>query len=137
MVELLGRLFAIEADFTADAGRQRRGLALLLQQPLACLMVAEDAGRVVGMCSGQLTISTAEGGFALLVEDLVVAADFRGRKIGPRLLDAVAEWAAGHDAFRMQLLADRDNASALTFYQRTGWTETALICLRRYRQAGK
>ena len=137
MVGLLKLLFAIEADFTADAIRQSQGLALLIQQPLACIMVAENEGRVVGMCSGQLTISTAEGGFALLVEDLVVAADYRGRQIGPRLLDAVAMWAAGHGAARMQLLADRDNASALNFYRRIGWKDTSLICLRRYRQAGE
>ncbi|KAB2888976.1 MAG: GNAT family N-acetyltransferase [Desulfobulbaceae bacterium] len=137
MVRLLELLFAIEADFTADADRQSQGLNLLLQQPLACVMVAEQEGRVVGMCSGQLTVSTAEGGFALLVEDLVVAADFRGRKIAPRLLEAVALWAAGHGAARMQLLADRDNAPALAFYRRLGWKETALVCLRQYRQAGE
>lgn len=134
MVRLLELLFAIEADFAADATRQHRGLALLLEQPLACVMVAEQEGQVVGMCSGQLTVSTAEGGYALLVEDLVVAADFRGRKIAPRLLDAVALWAAGHGAKRMQLLADRNNAPALGFYRRIGWRDTALICLRRYRQ---
>ena len=137
MVRLLELLFTIEADFTADATRQSRGLALLMRQPLACIMVAEQEGRVAGMCSGQLTVSTAEGGFSLLLEDLVIAADFRGRKIAPRLLEAVALWAAGHGAARMQLLADRDNASALSFYRRQGWRETALICLRRRQPAGE
>jgi len=135
MVGLLELLFAIEVDFTADATRQSRGLALLLQQPLARIMVAEDEGRVVGMCSGQLTVSTAEGGFSLLVEDLVVTPDCRGRRIGPRLIEAVARWAAGHGAMRMQLLADRDNKSALNFYHRLGWQGTSLICLRRYHSA--
>lgn len=134
MVGLLGLLFAIEADFTADADRQSRGLTLLMEQPLACIMVAEQGGRVVGMCSGQLTVSTAEGGYSLLLEDLVVAADSRGRRIAPRLLEAIALWAAGYGAARMQLLADRDNASALEFYRRQGWRDTALICLRRHRQ---
>ncbi len=137
IARLLELLFAIEADFTADADRQQQGLALLLQQPLARIMVAASGGRVVGMCSGQLTVSTAEGGFALLVEDLVVRADHRGRQIARRLLDAVALWAASHGAARMQLLADRDNASALAVYRRLGWRETALICLRRYRQDGE
>ena len=137
LVRLLGLLFHIEADFTADADRQRQGLALLMQQPLARIMVAAGDGQVVGMCSGQLTVSTAEGGFALLVEDLVIATGYRGMGIARRLLDAVSLWAAGHGAARMQLLADRDNAAALAFYRRLGWRETALICLRRYRQAGE
>lgn len=137
MVDLLGQLFSIEADFTADATRQSRGLALLMRQPTACIRVAEHDGRVVGMCSGQLTVSTAEGGYSLLLEDLVVAADFRGRKVGPRLIASVAFWAAGHGAARMQLLADRDNVSALDFYRRIGWKDTALICLRRYMPAAE
>ena len=137
MVGLLELLFAIEADFTADATRQSQGLALLIQQPLACIMVADNEGLVVGMCSGQLTISTAEGGYSLLIEDLVVATEYRGRSIGPSLLEAVATWAAGHGAARMQLLADRDNVSALGFYRRIGWKDTSLICLRQYRQAGE
>ncbi|OQX06932.1 MAG: GNAT family N-acetyltransferase, partial [Desulfobulbaceae bacterium A2] len=73
LVELLRLLFAIEADFDFEPQRQRRGLALLLVDPeRASIMVAETEGKIVGMCSGQVLISTAEGGPALVVEDVVV-----------------------------------------------------------------
>jgi GNAT superfamily N-acetyltransferase len=132
MVRLLGELFSIEADFQPDAARQRRGLALLLEDPTRCaLLVAERAGVVVGMVTAQLVVSTAEGAPSALVEDMVVAARERGHGVGGALLRAVEGWAAARGATRLQLLADRDNAPALAFYGRMGWRPTALVCWRR------
>jgi len=130
MVALLRVLFTLEADFGVDRDKQRRALRLLLEDDRACLLVAEAESGVIGMCSGQLVISTAEGGPALLVEDVVVAESFRGRGVGRLLMEALQNWAATVNATRLQLLADRNNAAALDFYRRLGWTQTELICLR-------
>jgi GNAT superfamily N-acetyltransferase len=132
MVELLHQLFAIEADFDFSAERQRRGLELLLAAPTAMVMVAEEEGKVVGMATAQLVISTAEGASSLLIEDLVVLPSHQGKGSGGALLTALAGWGAGLGAERMQLLADRTNNSALDFYRQKGWQETQLICLRNY-----
>lgn len=131
LTELLGELFAIEADFRIDAERQRRGLQLLLAAPQAIVLVAEAEGIVIGLATGQLTISTAEGGLALLVEDVLVASDWRGRGIGRCLIAELGRWAGGRDAHRLQLLADRNNSGGLDFYRKIGWQATELICLRR------
>ncbi|AAU90674.1 acetyltransferase, GNAT family [Methylococcus capsulatus str. Bath] len=131
MVELLGTLFSIEADFTFDPDRQRRGLALLIGSSADRVLVAECEGRVIGMCSVQTLISTAEGGPVGLVEDMVVAREFRGKGIGRRLLGEIERWAADAGLTRLQLLADRTNEPALTFYGRRGWERTALIGLRK------
>lgn len=131
MVELLRLLFAIEADFSFSGERQRRGLELLLAAPQARVVVAEVGGRAVAMATAQLTISTAEGGPALTVEDVVVAPPHRGRGLARLLLTELAAWGQSHGAHRLQLLADRDNTPALTFYRRLGWQSTQLICLRQ------
>ena len=131
LVDLLRMLFAIEADFDFDAARQRQGLAMLLAHETAVILVAEAAGRVIGMCTGQLTISTAEGGFALLVEDVVVAGPWQGKGVGRELLAALEQWATARKIARLQLLADRNNAAALEFYRKLGWQPTELICQRR------
>jgi len=131
LVELLRLLFGIEADFDFDPVRQRRGLEMLLAHEGAVVLVAEAEGEVVGMCSGQFTISTAEGGFALLVEDMVVAEAWQGRGLGRKLLTALEQWAAASKIGRLQLLADRNNTRGLNFYRRLGWQATELICLRR------
>jgi GNAT superfamily N-acetyltransferase len=127
---LLAELFALEADFEIDPEQQQRGLALLLQEPRACVLAAETDGMVIGLATGQLTISTAEGGPALLVEDVVVDAEWRGRGIGRSLLAELGRWAVERNAYRLQLLADRHNAAGLDFYRKLGWHSTELICLR-------
>jgi ribosomal protein S18 acetylase RimI-like enzyme len=132
LVELLRLLFAIEEDFNVNADKQRQGLALVLDDERSRVLVAEVHGKVVGMCTGQLVISTAEGGPAVLVEDVVVDPGHRGQGIGRALLDALATWARNQGASRMQLLADTNNRPALVFYDRRGWQRTALICLRRH-----
>ncbi len=138
MVQLLHQLFAIEEDFDFSAEKQRKGLELLLDSPTAIIMVAvEDTGKVVGMATGQLVISTAEGGLSLLVEDLVIVPTSQSMGFGSALLTALAGWGAGRGANRMQLLADRTNTPALNFYQQKGWRETQLICLRKYRNKEK
>jgi ribosomal protein S18 acetylase RimI-like enzyme len=130
MVGLLDQLFALEADFRPDPARQQQGLALLLDDERARVLVAERADGVVGMCTGQLVVSTAEGGPALLVEDVVVDPHHRGRGIGRALLAALADWASGRGVRRLQLLADGNNGPALAFYDRLGWQATALVCRR-------
>ena len=132
LVSLLHLLFSIEADFVFDEKRQQKGLHLLLESAANCVLVAEIGQRVVGMSSGQLTISTAEGSVALLIEDVVVEKKWQGSGIGRALMGEIARWGAENGAYRMQLLADRNNAAALNFYEKLGWKQTQLICLRKY-----
>lgn len=131
LVGLLSALFSLEDDFVADEDKQRRGLELMLNNGRGRILTACAAdGTVVGMCSGQLTISTAEGGPAVLVEDVAVHEDWRGQGIGEQLLNEISKWAQRNRAGRLQLLADRDNRPALDFYAHLGWQETNLVCLR-------
>lgn len=132
LVQLLGLLFSLESDFAPDAGRQRRGLTQLMNQGRNRLvLVAERAGAVVGMATAQVLVSTAEGGPALLVEDVVVRPEARGLGIGRALLARLEAWGLGLGATRLQLLADKDNAPAHDFYRACGFHPTNLVCLRR------
>ncbi|HTN51484.1 MAG TPA: GNAT family N-acetyltransferase [Anaeromyxobacter sp.] len=132
LIGLLGILFSIEADFRPDRERQWRGLARMLADRAArTVCVAERAGAVIGMVTGQVVVSTAEGAPSVWVEDLVVVEGERGRGVGRRLLEAVAAWGLERGATRLQLLADRENGPALAFYERLGWRPTRLVCLRR------
>lgn len=127
LASLLAALFRIEQDFSPDTGRQTRGLAAVIDSPLGHIAVACDgSGSVIGMCSGQLVFSTAEGAPSVWVEDVVVAEPWRGRGVGRALLADVLDWAAGRGATRAQLLADLDNLPALDFYRHLGWSETRL-----------
>ncbi len=129
---LLNILFSIEADFSPDESKQRRGLELMLADPeQRCALVAEYQGEIIGMCTAQLLISTAEGGKAALIEDVVVTERFRDNGIGQELMSAIEEWANNQDVKRLELLADRANTPALEFYRKNNWHQTQLVCFHK------
>lgn len=133
LVDLLTNLFSIETDFTIDKQKQQKGLLLMLEQTdKSCVLVAEYNGRVVGMCTGQLLVSTAEGGLKAIVEDVVVEKDNRGLGIGSALLEEMEKWAINYGASRMDLLADKHNYKALNFYDNQKWNPTELIALQKH-----
>jgi len=132
LIPLLAQLFSIEQDFSPDPQRQRRGLESLLNSQSAYVAVAEHAGKVIGMATLQVVISTAEGGPVGWVEDVVVDSQERGRGVGGALLEHLVGWAQNRGLTRLQLLADRDNQPALDFYRKEAWATSSLIALRKH-----
>jgi ribosomal protein S18 acetylase RimI-like enzyme len=132
LISLLKVLFSIEADFAFNEEKQRHGLELMLAVPeVCCIMVAEQNGKIIGMCSAQLLITTAEGGMAALIEDMVIHEDYRRQGIGRALLSKIEEWSLEHGVKRFELLADLNNTLALEFYRKLDWQETQLIALHK------
>lgn len=127
MAKLLEFLFEQEADFTPDREKQCRGLALILDNPqLGRIFVARIDGRVVGMVSLLLTVSTAEGAAAAWLEDMVVHPDHRSHGIGSRLLQQAIDEVWGMGVRRITLLTDHDNLRARQFYQQHGFRPSAM-----------
>ncbi len=134
MCILLEELFAIETNFRTEREKQRRGLGMLIEDPQSLVLVAVLNVSVLGMCSIQPLISTAQGSKVGLVEDVIVKKEFRGIGIGRRMLDFAGEWALKQGMTRLQLLADNKNMSARQFYHAIGWSETGMICMRKFPQ---
>lgn len=132
LVTLLQELFSIEQDFKFDPDKQTKALQLLLSDNRCCVFVALYKSKVIAMCSLQVVISTAEGGYVGLIEDLVVVSEHRGKGIGKQLLSFMEKWAEHRGLLRLQLLADSDNQKALEFYNAVEWSNTHLIGLRKY-----
>jgi ribosomal protein S18 acetylase RimI-like enzyme len=134
LLPMLKTLFAIEKDFIFDENHQRQGLELLLSSNTATVFVALWENTVIGMVTGQLLISTAQGGPSLLVEDLVVNTHHRRKGIATQLTKTVCAWGAQNGANRIQLLADKNNLEGLRFYTKQNWQTTELICLRKFNE---
>jgi len=134
MCGLLSELFAIESDFSPDSQKQAKGLSLLLNERsgLSAVLVAEKGDEIVGMCSVQMLISTAQGGSVGLLEDLIVRREYRGNGIGTRLLSEIFRWCDTKNISRLQLLRDADNERGLKFYAGNGWSGTRLVCMRKF-----
>ncbi len=135
MTGLLKELFSLEEDFTFNKAAQREGLSMMLDNnEKQCIMVAASKKQIMGMCTAQLLVSTAEGGMVALIEDMIVAKLYQGKGLGKKLLLAIEKWANKNDAKRMQLLSDKNNITALDFYKKQKWGATQLICLRKNRE---
>ena len=131
LVDLLGVLFAQEADFVPDAAKQRRGLEAIVTDPrIGRIYVAREEGRVIGMVSTLYTISTAEGGKAAWLEDMVVLPECRGRGVGAALLAHAVVGAREEGCLRLTLLSDEDNAMAHGVYAAEGFQFSGMRPMR-------
>lgn len=132
MVDLLVELFSQEHDFVPEPDKQRAGLRLILDHPdMGRLFVLRVDGRVAGMANAVITISTAEGARAMLLEDVIVGREWRGRGLGARLVQHVLDWARAEGLTRATLLTDHDNAVGQAFYRRLGFAVSNMVVLRR------
>lgn len=130
---LLGQLFILESDFQVDPGKQADGLRLIIENPeLGCIFVLRSGEQIIGMVNVLRTISTAEGGPVLLLEDVIVADAYRGQGLGTMLVKHVLEWAGERGISRLTLLADRDNDPARQFYEKLGFRESAMKVYRYF-----
>ncbi len=132
LADLLAELFTLESDFTPDRTKQLAALQTILDNPaLGRLFVLKTHGAVIGMANALITVSTAEGGRVVLLEDVVLKRECRGQGLGRRLIEHVFAWAAQAGMTRATLLADRDNAAALAFYRQLGFSPSSMQVLRK------
>jgi len=129
--EMLGELFAQEGDFRPDREKQLRGLRLIFEQPSrGRVFVLRQNGAIVGMINLLFTISTAEGGFVIVLEDLVVHKKYQGKGYGRRLLEHAIDFAKEKNFLRVTLLTDRPENVAQEFFRHHGFVESSMVPMR-------
>ena len=128
---LLGELFSEESDFRPNKEKQLRGLRLIFEQPnRGRVFVLRRDRSIVGMINLLFTISTAEGGFVILLEDLVVHKGYRGHGYGSMLLDYAIEFARQKNFKRITLLTDRPELRSQSFFRKHGFYESPMLPMR-------
>jgi ribosomal protein S18 acetylase RimI-like enzyme len=131
LCELLAILFTQEADFIPNLQRQARALALIIGNPeIGRLYCAVHSGVIVGMVSLLFTVSTAAGGRAAWLEDMIVHPDSRGQGVGRRLLVHAISEAKAAGCLRVTLLTDETNEAAQRFYRRSGFQRSQMVPFR-------
>jgi len=131
LTELLSALFTQEADFGPNHAKQARGLGMIIEEPrLGHIFVAREGNEVVGMVNLLFAVSTAEGGFVVLLEDLIVRPSHRGKGTGSALLRHAIDFARTNGFPRITLLTDRINEKAIRFYERHGFQLSAMVPMR-------
>jgi ribosomal protein S18 acetylase RimI-like enzyme len=88
---------------------------------LAHVMVAEDAGLLLGVCLWTMTYSSWRGSAGIYISDLYVLPHVRGRKIGERLLRGTLIEAQKRGAGFVKMDVDVSNLAGERFYKRLGF----------------
>jgi GNAT superfamily N-acetyltransferase len=113
------------AAWDADAASER--LRATCRSERSEVLVADEGGDVVGICTVYLDIESVRFGQRAWVEDLAVHPDRRSRGIGTRLLDAAKAWARERGATHLELDSAAGRVDAHRFYEREG-AATPTLC---------
>ncbi len=133
LTELVMDLFSMSSgDFTPDREVQERGLRLVLEEPSrGRIAVVRNNDQIFGMVNMLFTISTARGGFVILMEDVVIHPHHRGQGYGTLLMNYVLEFAKQKEFLRVTLLTDKISAEAQEFFHKQGFEYSNMIPMRR------
>ncbi|MEP6777144.1 MAG: GNAT family N-acetyltransferase [Chthoniobacterales bacterium] len=128
---LLGELFTQESDFRPDKKKQLHGLRLIFEEPnRGRVFVLRRDRTIVGMINLLFTISTAEGGFVVVLEDLVVHDTYQGKGYGSMLLEYAINFAKQKNFLRITLLTDRPELRSQSLFKRYGFYESSMMPMR-------
>jgi N-acetylglutamate synthase-like GNAT family acetyltransferase len=132
LTDLVMNLLDESGDFSSDQALQDRGLQLILEQPSrGRIFVVRNQDRIIGMVNLLFTISTARGGFVILMEDVIIHPDHRGQGYGMMLVDHVVEFAKKKQFKRITLLTDRISAESQAFFRKCGFEYSNMIPMRK------
>jgi N-acetylglutamate synthase-like GNAT family acetyltransferase len=87
--------------------------------------------KIFGMVNLLFTISTARGGFVILMEDVVIHPVHRGQGYGRMLVDYVVDFAKQKNFKRITLLTDKMSAESQEFFRKQGFEYSNMIPMRR------
>lgn len=131
LTTFLKALFTQERDFVPDGENQARGLQFIIERPQqGRIFVIRKRGELIGMVNLLFTISTAEGGLAVILEDMFIRSEFRGLGLGSRLLRHAIEFARREGYARITLLTDAGENPAYRFYLRHGFAASHMVPMR-------
>ncbi len=132
LTDLLMALFEVEEDFEPNRDNQEHGLRLILEQPRhGRIFALRNDHTIIGMINILFTVSTAVGGMAILLDDVIVHPDHRGQGYGAQLLEYVSEFARVKKFRRITLLTDRTSENSQRFFEQNGFVMSGMVPMRK------
>jgi GNAT superfamily N-acetyltransferase len=93
---------------------------LFCDSPLARVLLAEVAGKLVGFAMFHSSYSSFLAQPCLWLDDLFVQSHFRGFGVGTALLKSLAQIAESTNCGRIEWTVKNSNAPGIAFYQKQG-----------------
>lgn len=115
-------IYALELLIFPEDSWSRSAITAELASPYGRYLVAEDGETVVGYAGLQLLPGATQGD----IQTIAVAPDYRGQRIGARMLDTLLDYAESQGATQMMLEVRADNPGAKALYESRGFTVIAV-----------
>lgn len=120
----LMRAFYAEEHLVFDETAARRAVGDLLDRPaLGTILIFESAGRVVGHATLTFGFSLEFHGRYVLLDELYLIPDARGRGWGRRALALAEAWARSAHVGALRLELNHTNTRARALYLAAGFTD--------------
>ena len=134
----LMRAFYIEEHLVFDETAARRAVAELLSRPeWGTILVFEAAGRVVGHATLTFGFSLEFHGRYVLLDELYLIPDVRGRGRGRRALALTETWARSAQVAALRLELNHANTRARALYLAAGFTDDRRDLFTRWLDAAQ
>lgn len=131
---LLGAFLGEDEHYRASAASYGDGGVPALTRALDLFLARPDLGLVwlaqtprdgsfqtVGACVACYAISTSRGSLVVKLDDVTIAADWRGRGVGHAMLVSLFQHLRAQEVTRVDCGCHRANAGAWRFYARMGF----------------
>ncbi len=113
------------ACFSSDLSLKKRQLQYLQQRSSAVFLVAEQSNQIIG--EGIALIRQHKRGLSGRIYSLAVEKNYRGQKVGQRLLLAMVKELQSRGVKRVYLEVEQANIRAIALYQRHGFQSIGVL----------
>ncbi len=100
------------------------GFYTMLSSASHLLLVAEEAGRIVGLLHLRMEFQLHHCGTVAEIMELIVSSEVCSKGIGAALLKAAREQAIQHHCIQFEVTSNQKRKQAHRFYQREGLEQT-------------
>lgn len=131
LTPLLHQLFSQEREFIPNENLQKEALTKIINDKnIGEIYICENKDKILAMVNILYTISTALGGEAAILEDMIVDIEHRNQNIGSKLIKYVIKKLEQRKITRITLLTDSDNFNAHNFYENLNFRKSNMIPFR-------
>jgi GNAT superfamily N-acetyltransferase len=131
ILPLLGEIMETHGVTPPDAADLDAIVSRILAAPDHLLLVADENGHLIGMCTLVFSLNTWSAAPACELQDLVVTPEHRRADVGRGLIEAAQEMAIARGCDRLFLLAEYWNLEAHAFYRSLGLAEKTCLYFER------
>lgn len=132
LTDLVVELLDMRGDFSPIRENQEHGLRLILESPnRGRIFALRNENRIIGMVNLLFTISTAEGGMVIMLEDFIIHPDHRAQGYSQDLLDRVHKFAKDKNFKRITLLTDKFSPESQRFFATQGYSSSEMVPMRK------